>query len=414
MSEDGRFAASEIDPVSTMFNFPVGVKLFLTTWRDVSKSKAGANAGGLDLGEMLEADSVFGEESVDAADAASLMSYSEGDSDGIRSDTEANGETESGPGGTIRDGEEVAASAFQLDGVSAMQHVTRPPSRFTEASFIKELETIGVGRPSTYSKIFQILKEREYLHVDKQVTPLRLFIHMYPLLQHMYPLLRTYVDGHHEQGDLSWPIYKYLLFLTFFICNEHDAQTLIPTVKGMVVAEWLEKHFPDLVEARFTAHMEDSLDKIARGEQDKLSFLSDFYLGEPSKQQEGLLARVAHKLERQEIDHKESRTLEVPFLSDLGVLQLGRSGAFIERRSAMTPALGLLTQALELGSENGENDFSNLGGSGNGNSSRWKLPEAMQIDLREITREAVEFLISNEQSMQGAGLDNDTPSRYIL
>ena len=110
---------------------------------------------------------------------------------------------------------------------------------------------------------------------------------------------------------------SYILFLTY-TCNVHDNKTLIPTVKGMVVAEWLEKHFPDLVEARFTAHMEDSLDKIARGEQDKLSFLSDFYLGEPSKQQEGLLARVAHKLERQEIDHKESQTLEVPFLSDLG------------------------------------------------------------------------------------------------
>ena len=178
MSEDGRFIASEVDPVSAMFNFAVGVKLFLTTWRDVSKPTAAAGAaGGLDLGELLEADSVFGSESIDAADAASLLSYSEGDSEGIRTDTtETNGEADSGSGsgGNTRDGEEVAASAFQLDGVSAMQHVTRPPSRFSEASFIKELETIGVGRPSTYSKIFQILKEREYLHVDKQVTPLPL------------------------------------------------------------------------------------------------------------------------------------------------------------------------------------------------------------------------------------------------
>ena len=168
MSEDGKFKTNDIDPVSTMFNFAVGMKLFLTTWKDVMKPSATAASGGLDLDELVESDAVFGSENLDAADAASLMSYTEGDSEGIRSETESNG--------TIRDGEEVTASAFQLDGVSAMQHVTRPPSRFSEASFIKELETIGVGRPSTYSKIFQILREREYLHVDKQVTPLDLSI----------------------------------------------------------------------------------------------------------------------------------------------------------------------------------------------------------------------------------------------
>ena len=49
-----------------------------------------------------------------------------------------------------------------------MEHVTRAPSRFSQASFIRELELIGVGRPSTYAKIFQILKERGYVHVDGQ------------------------------------------------------------------------------------------------------------------------------------------------------------------------------------------------------------------------------------------------------
>ena len=64
----------------------------------------------------------------------------------------------------------------------------------------------------------------------------------------------------------------------------------------------------------------------------------------------------------------------------------------------MTPALGLLSHDLKLGSES---DFGGPNSGSSGNNSRWKLPEAMQIDLREITREAVEFLISHEQSMQG-------------
>jgi DNA topoisomerase-1 len=66
----------------------------------------------------------------------------------------------------------------EYTGMQGMQHVTRPPSRFTEAAFIKELEAIGVGRPSTYSKILQILRERDYILVDKQVHYLILWIYI--------------------------------------------------------------------------------------------------------------------------------------------------------------------------------------------------------------------------------------------
>ena len=328
MGDAGQFAGDDEDPLNKLYNWPVGQALFLAEWQQ--NTPAADSGGGEGEGEV-DAASVFGPD----ADASATSTTDE-----------------AGDAAAAGDGDEVAASALQLGGLSAVQHVTRPPSRFSEASFIKELETVGVGRPSTYSKIFQILKEREYVYVDKQ--------------------------------------------------------TLIPTVKGMVVAEWLERHFGDLVDAQFTAHMEESLDKISRGEKDKLSFLSDFYLGGPDKEHSGLLSRVAQKLANQEIDHKESRTLEVPFLSDLGVLQLGRSGAFIERKAAP----GEATEPAASGAEDATTTTTTNAADGGGNAGarsglRWKLPEAMQIDLRQITREAVEYLMATEQTMQGTALGTD-------
>jgi DNA topoisomerase IA len=133
------------------------------------------------------------------------------------------------------DAEETSdAVDVSFHGVRGISHVTRPPSRFTDASFIKELETVGVGRPSTYSKIFSILRERNY----------------------------AFVSG----------------------------RTMIPTITGLVVANLLEKHFADFIQPDFTASMEDALDDIAKGHVDKVKFLSSFYLGDQSNL--GMLPKV--------------------------------------------------------------------------------------------------------------------------
>ena len=81
---------------------------------------------------------------------------------------------------------------LELGGLRAISHTTRPPNRFSEASFIKELETIGVGRPSTYSKVIETLRsaERKYVVVE--------------------------------------------------------GKSLIPTITGLIVNDFLQNHFPDL------------------------------------------------------------------------------------------------------------------------------------------------------------------------
>jgi len=98
---------------------------------------------------------------------------------------------------------------------------TQPPSRYTEAGLIKELEKRGIGRPSTYASIMRTIADRGY--VEKQ------------------------------------------------------GRTLIPTDTGDVVSSFLEEHFAKYIGDTFTAEMEDELDDIANGKRDYIKTLSDFY-----------------------------------------------------------------------------------------------------------------------------------------
>jgi DNA topoisomerase-1 len=101
------------------------------------------------------------------------------------------------------------------------QHFTQPPKRYTQATLIKALEEKGIGRPSTYAPIITTIRGRGYV--------------------------------------------------------EQDSGRFYPTDLGYVVSDTLSEHFPDIVDFSFTAQMEEGLDQIARGEQEWVSFLDEFY-----------------------------------------------------------------------------------------------------------------------------------------
>jgi DNA topoisomerase-1 len=103
------------------------------------------------------------------------------------------------------------------------QHFTQPPPRFTEASLIKELEERGIGRPSTYVPIVSTIQDRGYV--------------------------------------------------------EQQERRFVPTWLGETVNDLLLKHFPEIVDANFTADMERRLDAVEGGEKDWTEFLKDFYAG---------------------------------------------------------------------------------------------------------------------------------------
>ncbi|HEX9894242.1 MAG TPA: type I DNA topoisomerase, partial [Gemmatimonadales bacterium] len=158
------------------------------------------------------------------------------------------------------------------EALEAVSHVTQPPARFTEATLVKELEADGVGRPSTYASVIGTILERGYTV---------------------------------KQG-----------------------QALVPTFTAIAVTLLLEKHFPHLVDIKFTAKMEQSLDDIAEGNAEWLPYLREFYLGE-----EGL--RHQTEVKTKDIDPAVARSVDLIGLD--ASVRIGRFGPYIERNDNGEP-----------------------------------------------------------------------------
>ena len=110
---------------------------------------------------------------------------------------------------------------IKLNKVDAVQHFTQPPGRYTEASLIKNLEKEGIGRPSTYAAIIETLRFKEYVEIENR--------------------------------------------------------TLTPTGKGASACAFLDKNFNDFIKYNYTAELEETLDKIARGEVEWIPTTDSFY-----------------------------------------------------------------------------------------------------------------------------------------
>ena len=162
-------------------------------------------------------------------------------------------------------GQKVEATSLEPEG-----HATTPPARYTEASLVKALEDRGIGRPSTYASIMGTILDRGY--VFKKGT------------------------------------------------------ALVPTFLAFSVTKLLEKHFARLVDYDFTARLEDDLDEIAQGEENRLDWLSRFYRG--SEGEEGLHALVTDHLDA--IDARDVNSIEIPGVDGI-VLRVGRYGPFLQR-----------------------------------------------------------------------------------
>ena len=179
----------------------------------------------------------------------------------------------------LEQGQRVDAKELTADG-----HTTSPPARYTEASLIKALEDLGIGRPSTYSSIIKTIQDRGYVH---------------------------------KKGS-----------------------ALVPSWVAFAVTGLLEQHFGRLVDYGFTAAMEDELDEIAAGNERRTNWLNNFYFGgehgvpDSIARSGGLKKLVGVNLEG--IDAREVNSIKL-FDDEQGrpiYVRVGKNGPYLERMVA--------------------------------------------------------------------------------
>ena len=166
-------------------------------------------------------------------------------------------------------------TAVRVESLTPNGHATSPPARYTEASLVKRLEELGIGRPSTWASIIQTVQDRGYV----------------------------------------WK----------------KGQALVPTWTAFAVVGLLEKHFDGLVDYAFTARIEEDLDSIARNELQKQDWLQHFYFGDEAENLPGLKRLVEENLD--EIDAAEINTFPVGNDPDgnLVVVKPGKYGPYVKR-----------------------------------------------------------------------------------
>jgi DNA topoisomerase-1 len=156
--------------------------------------------------------------------------------------------------------------SLRLKDVEPKGHSTAPKPRYTEASLVKALEEKGIGRPSTFASIIDVILDRGY--VSKR------------------------------------------------------GQALVPSWLAFSIVRLLEQHFADLVDYDFTAALEDDLDAIARGEQKRAEWLKEFYFG--SQTQVGLRQVVDN------LGEIDARELNATRITDAATVRFGRYGPYLD------------------------------------------------------------------------------------
>jgi DNA topoisomerase-1 len=230
----------------------------------------------------------------------------------------------------LEQGQRVDAKELTADG-----HTTSPPARYTEASLIKALEDLGIGRPSTYSSIIKTIQDRGYVH---------------------------------KKGS-----------------------ALVPSWVAFAVTGLLEQHFGRLVDYGFTAAMEDELDEIAAGNEQRTTWLNNFYFGgehgvpESIARSGGLKKLVGVNLEG--IDAREVNSIKL-FDDEEGrpvYVRVGKNGPYLER---------MIT-----------------GDDGEPKPQRANLNDSLTPD--ELTLELAERLFSTPQEGRSLGVDPETGHEIV-
>ena len=194
-------------------------------------------------------------------------------------------------------GDELKASS-----VSAIQRFTQQPNRYTEASLVRRLEELGIGRPSTYAPIISTIQDRNYVEKGED-------------------------KGHRRE-------YEIITLKDGKITTDKKSEVfgvekgkLIPTDVGMVVNDFLVKYFPSIMDYNFTARVENEFDEVAKGNVVWNKEIADFYDGfHPSISQVSSL-RLERKVGERLLGNDPKTGLPV-------MVKIGRYGPLVQMGTA--------------------------------------------------------------------------------
>ncbi len=181
--------------------------------------------------------------------------------------------------------------------ITAVQRFTQQPYRYAEASLVRKMEELGIGRPSTYAPTISTIQKREYVEksqkpgVERQYTALTLE------KETIGESIKTEITGS-EKGKL------------------------VPTDIGMVVNDFLEEHFPNVMDYSFTAKVEENFDIIAEGKMEWTKSIDDFY--------QNFHENIEHTMENAERSVGERLLGTDPKTGREVLVRIGRYGPMIQ------------------------------------------------------------------------------------
>ena len=185
-----------------------------------------------------------------------------------------------------------------LSSVTATERFSQAPARYTEASLVRKLEELGIGRPSTYAPTISTIQQREYVEKgDRKGT------------ERKYRML-TLHDGKIESGEKTE-------------LTGADKGKLLPTEIGVVVNDFLTEYFPDILNYNFTANVEQQFDDIAEGKTVWNDEIDHFYKLFHPVVESALALRLEHKVGERVLgtDPKSGRPVSV---------KIGRFGPLVQ------------------------------------------------------------------------------------
>ncbi|MEG1684357.1 MAG: type I DNA topoisomerase [Bacteroides sp.] len=214
--------------------------------------------------------------------------------------------------------------------ITATERFTQHPARYTEASLVRKLEELGIGRPSTYAPTISTIQQREYVEKgDKEGT------------ERTYDVLTLNDDAIKEETKME------------MVGNEKSK--LLPTDVGIVVNDFLTEYFPNIMDYNFTANVEKQFDEVAEGNTQWASMMKDFYAKFHPSVESTLAIKTEHKVGERILgeDPATGKPISVKIGRFGPVVQIGLADdeekpKFAQMKKGMSMETITLEEALEL------------------------------------------------------------------